>query len=333
MKKMNKSYLLAGLLCTFLIGTTAENAWAQKLSGIPGSFVDIGFGARPVGLGSAFTGVADDEHSVYWNPAGLASISNYMTSFTHTNQLRLVEYNYMALASPIPGANHGAGLSVISSGDNAMRELSVHLGYAYAYGPISAGVGLKYRNTTFGKNFLNDSDYIIFEPDEINQGRMNQITGDGSGFGLDIGLLYRPNDRVGFGLVLRDAVSQFTWNSANQNPDRPAKGNYSENMPMELVFGTSYYARENLLVTTDFRPSMHSDTDNVFNIGAEITFIEMLALRAGTEQRVNDLSDEKYALGVGLLSPSLAGFKVRIDYTYLFEELNNTQRISLAIHF
>jgi len=89
----------------------------------------------------------------------------------------------------------------------------------------------------------NDADYIVFEPDEISAGRMNQITGDASGFGLD------------------------------------------------------------------------------------------LALRAGTEQRINDISDERYALGFGLNVGVLNNVRVRIDYAYLIQDLENTQRISLAIQF
>ncbi|MBU1680098.1 MAG: hypothetical protein KKD86_14825, partial [Bacteroidetes bacterium] len=43
---------------------------AQDLSGIPGAFVDIGFGAKPVAMGGAFVGLANDVNSIIWNPAG-----------------------------------------------------------------------------------------------------------------------------------------------------------------------------------------------------------------------------------------------------------------------
>lgn len=333
MKTFVRNCLIVVSLSLVIVGFIATDMQAQKLSGIPGSFVDVGFGARPVGLGNAYTAVAKDEHSVYWNPAGLAHLNSYITSFTHTNQLRLIEYNYAAIAAPLPMLNHGAGATIIASGDDAMRELSVHLGYAYSYGQVSAGLGFKYRNTTFGKNMFTESDYIVFEPDEINQGRMNQITGDGSGFGLDIGLMYRPSDQISFGLMVRDAVSTLNWNSANQNPNTPARGQYNEGMPTELIIGTAYKVRSNVLVSTDFRPSIYSDTDHVVNIGAEAVFLEMLALRAGTEQRLNDVDDERYALGFGVNVPVVNGIRIRIDYTYLIEHLDNTQRISFAVQF
>ena len=37
------------------------------------SFLKINVGGRAVGMGSAFTGLADDESALYYNPAGLVS--------------------------------------------------------------------------------------------------------------------------------------------------------------------------------------------------------------------------------------------------------------------
>ena len=36
-------------------------------------FLNLGFGARALGMGEAYTAVADDISCVYYNPAGLAT--------------------------------------------------------------------------------------------------------------------------------------------------------------------------------------------------------------------------------------------------------------------
>ena len=38
------------------------------------AFEEIGAGARPIAMGSAFTAISDDPHAIHYNPAGLAQI-------------------------------------------------------------------------------------------------------------------------------------------------------------------------------------------------------------------------------------------------------------------
>ena len=39
------------------------------------AFLEIGAGARSIGMGSAFTAVADDPSTLYWNPAGIVNVT------------------------------------------------------------------------------------------------------------------------------------------------------------------------------------------------------------------------------------------------------------------
>ena len=42
----------------------------------------IGVGSRPLGMGGAFVGIADDVTAGYYNPAGLANL-NYPQDFSY----------------------------------------------------------------------------------------------------------------------------------------------------------------------------------------------------------------------------------------------------------
>src|SRR4030042_3282928 len=48
-------------------------AWvqAQQEGGQAGAFLRYGIGGRALGMGKAFTAVADDASGVFWNPAGI----------------------------------------------------------------------------------------------------------------------------------------------------------------------------------------------------------------------------------------------------------------------
>ena len=60
----NSTYKLIIILIIFLL---PGRGW--------GDFDDTGLGARAIGLGGAYTALADDIYALYYNPAGLAALS------------------------------------------------------------------------------------------------------------------------------------------------------------------------------------------------------------------------------------------------------------------
>ena len=46
-------------------------------------FLKLGAGAQAAGMGEAYAGVAKDDTSIYWNPAGLNNITGKSASFMH----------------------------------------------------------------------------------------------------------------------------------------------------------------------------------------------------------------------------------------------------------
>ncbi|HCD52094.1 MAG TPA: hypothetical protein DEQ34_06595 [Balneolaceae bacterium] len=306
---------------------------AQELSKIPGSFVDVGFGTRPVGMGFAFVGLADDENSPYWNPAGLSQINEYKAGFAQIDQLGLITYNYASVLVPLPFKNQAAGLTVISSGDDAMSELSIHAAYGMRFKFVSIGAGFKYRSASFGNNSLNRDDYIVFDDAEIDAGFGQQIYGDANGFGFDLGLLFHPYESIKFGVMIRDAMAPMNWNSQTRGSDYQARGTYDEGMPMEVIIGSSAKISNNFLVVADFQPAMSDERTNYARVGVEGRLVNILMLRAGTEQGINDLDDEKYTLGTGLDVTIKDKIRLQSDFAYVIDPIQNSQRISFTISF
>lgn len=64
------------------------------------AFLKIGPGARPAGMGEAFTGVADDIHSVYWNPAGLSKLEHPEIVGMHMQYFENIGYEFAAFGVP-----------------------------------------------------------------------------------------------------------------------------------------------------------------------------------------------------------------------------------------
>ncbi len=305
----------------------------QGNSGIPASFVDIGFGSRPMGMGGAYTGLANDINALIWNPAGLIALQSKQAAFSFTNQLNLIQYHFLAYGMPLSD-NQGLGLGLIYSGDKAMAEMTFQAGYAMTFfKDFSAGINLKFRYSTFGKNSLDPAEFQVFEQDEIQEGILNQVKGSGSGFGVDLGLLYRLNEQIQFGVMVKDIYSPIYWNSSVDNTAKQTKGTYSELIPTEVSFGTSLRLIDNIVFDVDFSPSVYKDVSNKLRSGIEAKLINIISLRTGFQHYTEVESNEKYMFGLGLDFKQIIDLNILVDYTYMIENLANTQRFSIGFSF
>jgi hypothetical protein len=317
--------------CLFIIFVSAVLTNAQDLSGVSGSFVDLGFGTKAAGMGKAFVAQADDANSVFWNPSGLASSKKIKVDFNYLNQLQIVPFSSLSASVPI-GKRDAVGIGFVYSGDAAMKEFSFVAGYAHKFGKLSLGANLKYRYASFGNNDFNSGDYIVFDPSEITSGNQNKVYGSGNGFGLDLGVKYRVSKVLNVGLVLKDIFAPFSWNSQNDNPLKPARGSYTESMPFKSVIGISLKPSNEFIINADYQPSILNDEFNIVRFGAEYTVFRLVSFRAGSEQIINSLKDEKYSFGLGF-AYKIGSVKILANYAYVLEQLANTSRFSIGFNF
>ena len=114
-RKLNAAHLiyflaiLIGYRCVAVLPAVAEN--------YTGDFLTNGVGGRALGLGGAYVSIADDATATYWNPAGIAGVSdNYQLCLMHgARRSGLGTFNYISGTKQIlPRLN--LGLSWIRAG-------------------------------------------------------------------------------------------------------------------------------------------------------------------------------------------------------------------------
>src|SRR4030042_4752019 len=93
--------VLTALLYLSLLGTLHAGKYAN-------SFLEIGVGARALGMGGAFGSLGGDGISFYWNPAGLSTVAATQISAMYGPQFGSIQnplgnYHYIGLAQPLPG--------------------------------------------------------------------------------------------------------------------------------------------------------------------------------------------------------------------------------------
>jgi hypothetical protein len=97
---MKYGQFLAGMaaLATAL-ALAAPSFGAEKFAG---DFLNLGSGARALGMGSAYVAVTDGAASSYYNPAGLMNLKSREASLMHSEEFGgMQNYNTLSIAAPL----------------------------------------------------------------------------------------------------------------------------------------------------------------------------------------------------------------------------------------
>ncbi|MCX5726469.1 MAG: hypothetical protein NT030_04700 [Candidatus Saganbacteria bacterium] len=206
----------------------------------------FGIGARAMGMGGAYTALANDITAAYWNPAGLIrskSISaDGMLGLGFYGDLTLS--NLIALSDPDKFAqdNWNNNVNIVGSVNGIIGGSFNKIGISYIpWGsvvltkpfsnlPLIADANFKHSFAiTFGRSF--DAPYLLLGPLSVganvkyitgqlrrratigleNPAPVTFIDATTSGIGLDLGLEAEILPMVTFGLVLKDILTGLIW--------------------------------------------------------------------------------------------------------------------------
>lgn len=153
-----------------------------------------GSGARSIGLGGAFTAIADDATSTIWNPAGLPAVDDLTITLASAPMTLDRRHSFIGLIKSV--GNGGLGLSVVNAGVDGIDAYNSQGVRTGSFGYNSNAIALSYGHN-LGVVSLGAS------------GRMYMDTIDdssASGFaGADIGLLGGNKARTfSYGIAARN---------------------------------------------------------------------------------------------------------------------------------
>jgi hypothetical protein len=198
----------------------------------------LGIGGRALGMGHAFTAVADDGSCIYWNTAGLIQLERSELDIFIGPLLNMKQiYTYISFGSPFfqDTAWQLSVISLIHNDKNMTKEFTVLGSFASTLNlerTFSVGVNVKY---------LNYNSTAVYKTASLNT-----LHGIANGLGLDLGLLYQVplpawGKKFNLGFFIQDVDTQLQWEG----------GLTDERVPTSMRLGGAYYVEDNLLVTTD----------------------------------------------------------------------------------
>ncbi|MYA71297.1 UPF0164 family protein [Candidatus Poribacteria bacterium] len=113
----------------------------------------LGAGARSIGLGGAFTAIADDATATVWNPAGLGAAPDLSLNFS-TQQLDLDRsHNFIALTKAL-GSAGSIGIAITNAGVSGIPQYDSSENYGgefdYSANAYSLSYGIGIGNFSLG---------------------------------------------------------------------------------------------------------------------------------------------------------------------------------------
>jgi len=194
--------------------------FGQNATKYSNEFLQIGVGARSLGMGGASVASANDVYAGYWNPAGLTSIdNNAQISLMHASYFAgIANYDYGAWASKISD-NSALGISLIRFGVDGIantfdliRNGEIDYTRVSSFNTSDFAFILSYAQNQKIKNYKH-LDFSWGGNLKIIRRKIGPFA-KATGFGLDAGFKLRSEKRGNWsaGVVIRDVTSTFnSW--------------------------------------------------------------------------------------------------------------------------
>src|SRR3989339_13427 len=290
--------------------------------GISADLGDVGIGARPLSLGRAYTGGAEDASAIFLNPAGLASLPNLALVSMTGKMLSVVTYVSFGISNPVSFGTFGFGYIGASTPGiplTTITQTTIET-TINQYGSTDYSSSLMYFSFAkrfFGNFSLGGNAKLFYQGFSDTSGSMEG--GSGYGSDMDIGFKWFFRNWLDLGLTMQNILpassfGKFTWGTGKE-----------EGIPSSFKLGTSCkvlgkeglykYRDQDLLVNLDLE--MNYDVrPSTWHMGGEWWVNPILALRFGIDQEPKATEsgvgvDNNLAAGVGL---KYKGFT--FDYAY-----------------
>jgi len=333
------------ILVIFVLGLNLSEA---QVGSYAGTFSRMGFGARGLGMSNAMVSNIYGDVSGLYNPAlatfqedGLVNLGYSFLSLDRklnfvgfTKKFKLPKQQSGGAGITLGWIN--AGVADIDGRDNDTRSIGLfstfenefYLGTAFIVSDqVSLGIGFKLY---YAKLF-------------------SDVTA--TSFAIDFGGIYKANEKLAFGLSLKDIGAKYQWQTSQLYG---SLGNSTEDkFPKILDLGATYLLPKNygvvsLALQQYFNPENKPDSlgivpektnNSVLRFGVELNVIRQVKFRAGID-RVDFSADDfagnlKPSFGLGLNKSFSKNISLGIDYSFQLEPFTHdpVQNIGVVFKF
>ena len=290
------------------------------------AFLKIDGGSRPVGMGGAFAGLANDINTIFWNPAGLTAVDG--RELTAMQHFSFADINNQTIGYAqrvdrlVWGASFLGSFTEIERRQGPTEDPDSRV----TVGGFATGLSFAYPLGTAMS--IGGTAKVISEQLDIQ---------NAYGAAADVGVILRLFDNhLGIGVAVQNAGVL----------------DGGENLPMALRAGVAYRMWKQPMVEEETEETMPPrelwalvadanlpliDANPSFHIGAERWFYDSVAARLGYQIGMNENPSNGLSLGVGVRrsgEDALANIDFQFDYAFVPDAyVGNAHRISFITRF
>jgi len=312
---MKRFWPLLALMLSIII--YINSAAAGPSSGRAGyEFLRTHTGARPSAMAGAFISIPGDIHAIYFNPAGLGSITGKFATATYLNHVLDFQSGFVAYTQALKSLGQVAvGVNYMNYGDFEETDINGNRLGSFGAGSFSVTTSL---GRSLNKNILTgvSAKFIHSAIDEYNS----------SALALDLGIIYKVPfiEDMNIGIGIFNLGYTLTAFMEDKDP-----------LPLNVVLGFSKKLAH-LPLEYCVSANKYVDDDIQINVGGEFTLTEGVLLRVGynslgRDQKIGADGDQyagislglgidwkQYEFDYGLSSFGAIGYLNRVTFSYKF---------------
>jgi hypothetical protein len=298
---MKKIFTIIILFTSFSL---AQSAGSSGLS-----FLKFGFGARNIAMGDAGASASNDLSALFYNPARLNLVEKNEVMFMHNEWIQDVRSEVGGIKWNMFNLPWAIGFNVTNVSDIEVRQIPGE--------PVSTfNANYFFMSLSSGFRVINDLDFGA-SVKYLYEGLLND---ESNGLAFDFGFNFQTPVK---GLSASTVIKNLGSMNALRNEETK--------LPTEFRLGSAYQfgvESASLDLITAAEIQKYLDTDDIhFNLGADIIYDQLIALRAGYQ---TGYESRGLTAGIGLMWGGL-----RFDYAYMPFSLGlgNANLFSLQFEF
>jgi hypothetical protein len=312
---MQKVYysLIVAIFAVLIMSYACFAAIPDNIGTEDAAFLKIDAATRPVAMGGAFVGLANDVNAVFWNPAGLTQTEKKELTTMYNAWFAGIHYGSAAYSqhigknAAIAASMQGLWVDIENRIEDTEKPESTTSVYSYAAG-VSGSYALVPNAFSLGGTlkFLNQE----FDVD------------NSTGVAVDIGGLIHVAG-LGIGLTIQNLKLQMSNDGK---------------LPLCFRVGGAYQLAKSAVIAGEY--SKFGSSDPAYHVGLEKWFRDIFAIRVGYNISSGGNPSKGLSAGFGLKAygtKPLEDMNFQLDYAYVpapdWGTMGDTHRISMMIRF